>query len=96
MGRLSDIAYSVLSKTGLFHSRAGQSQPPPDYRLGGALTQYGARLQTGVARVNCVDCLDRTNTAQFALGKCALAFQVGGRAGSFDASLVRELAFAYD
>lgn len=25
-------------------------------------------LQTGVVRVNCVDCLDRTNTAQFAIG----------------------------
>ncbi|KAK2719450.1 polyphosphoinositide phosphatase-like isoform X2 [Artemia franciscana] len=33
------------------------------------------RLQTGIVRVNCVDCLDRTNTAQFVVGKCALAFQ---------------------
>jgi hypothetical protein len=32
--------------------------------------------QTGVVRTNCVDCLDRTNTAQFALGKCALALQL--------------------
>lgn len=35
-----------------------------------------ARRQVGVTRVNCVDCLDRTNTAQFALGRCALAYQV--------------------
>lgn len=34
------------------------------------------RYQTGIIRVNCVDCLDRTNTAQFALGKCALGFQL--------------------
>lgn len=34
------------------------------------------RRQVGVVRVNCVDCLDRTNTAQFALGRCALAYQV--------------------
>ena len=34
------------------------------------------RRQVGVTRVNCVDCLDRTNTAQFALGRCALAYQV--------------------
>lgn len=34
-------------------------------------------LQTGVIRVNCVDCLDRTNTAQFVIGKRALGFQVG-------------------
>ncbi|KAB7503535.1 Polyphosphoinositide phosphatase [Armadillidium nasatum] len=39
------------------------------------LEQRG-RYQTGIVRVNCVDCLDRTNTAQFALGKCALAFQL--------------------
>ncbi|CAO1341880.1 unnamed protein product [Diamesa tonsa] len=32
--------------------------------------------QTGIIRTNCVDCLDRTNTAQFAMGKCALAHQL--------------------
>ena len=32
--------------------------------------------QTGIIRTNCVDCLDRTNTAQFAVGKVALAFQL--------------------
>ena len=32
--------------------------------------------QTGAARVNCVDCLDRTNTAMYVIGKCALAHQV--------------------
>ncbi len=33
-------------------------------------------LQTGLARTNCVDCLDRTNTAQFVMAKVALALQV--------------------
>lgn len=33
-------------------------------------------MQTGIIRTNCVDCLDRTNTAQFAIGKCALGFQL--------------------
>ncbi len=33
-------------------------------------------VQTGVVRVNCVDCLDRTNTAMFAIAKCALGYQV--------------------
>ena len=32
--------------------------------------------QTGVVRTNCVDCLDRTNTAQFVVAKCALGLQV--------------------
>ena len=32
--------------------------------------------QTGVLRVNCVDCLDRTNIAQFVVGKHVLGLQV--------------------
>ena len=30
----------------------------------------------GIVRVNCVDCLDRTNTAMYVIGKCALAHQL--------------------
>ena len=41
----------------------------------GYKTKTGS-LQTGLVRTNCVDCLDRTNTAQFAVGRCALAYQV--------------------
>lgn len=41
----------------------------------GVKTPNGSK-QTGVVRTNCVDCIDRTNTAQFAVGKCALAYQV--------------------
>jgi len=33
-------------------------------------------MQTGIIRTNCVDCLDRTNTAQFSIGLCALGFQL--------------------
>ena len=32
--------------------------------------------QTGVVRTNCVDCLDRTNTAQYVVAKAALGLQV--------------------
>ncbi|CAL8071529.1 unnamed protein product [Calicophoron daubneyi] len=32
--------------------------------------------QCGVIRVNCVDCLDRTNSAQFVVGRVALAYQL--------------------
>lgn len=35
-----------------------------------------ALLQTGVVRTNCVDCLDRTNTAQFVVAKAALGLQL--------------------
>ncbi|ODV91254.1 hypothetical protein CANCADRAFT_44858 [Tortispora caseinolytica NRRL Y-17796] len=34
------------------------------------------QLQRGVCRTNCIDCLDRTNAAQFVIGKRALAFQL--------------------
>ena len=34
------------------------------------------RKQKGIIRVNCVDCLDRTNTAMYVIGKCALAHQL--------------------
>ncbi|KAI1697183.1 sacI homology domain-containing protein [Ditylenchus destructor] len=33
-------------------------------------------LQHGISRTNCVDCLDRTNVAQFGIGKVALGFQL--------------------
>lgn len=34
------------------------------------------REQSGVIRTNCVDCLDRTNLAQFFIGRYALGLQV--------------------
>lgn len=33
-------------------------------------------IQNGVCRTNCVDCLDRTNAAQFVFGKRALGHQL--------------------
>ncbi|ORZ38373.1 SacI homology domain-domain-containing protein [Catenaria anguillulae PL171] len=41
---------------------------PPDFIL--------ARVQNGVIRTNCIDCLDRTNAAAFVIGKCALGRQL--------------------
>jgi len=88
MGRLSNIAYRSVKETGIFHSRrtpylhlqpAWQSAHKAD--LINKTKVKDERLvpllrQTGIIRTNCVDCLDRTNTAQFAVGKCALAFQL--------------------
>ncbi|KAI3386571.1 hypothetical protein SNEBB_009487 [Seison nebaliae] len=34
------------------------------------------KRQKGVARLNCVDCLDRTNTAAYILGRVAFSFQL--------------------
>lgn len=71
MGRLAKIARSAISKTGLFVKNGPQLSETVIDKVSAENS-----VQTGVIRVNCVDCLDRTNTAQFALGKCALAYQV--------------------
>ncbi|XP_041950310.1 LOW QUALITY PROTEIN: polyphosphoinositide phosphatase [Alosa sapidissima] len=80
LDRLSMIAENVVKRTGFFVNRSDfhchRLRPDERWRdLGGRLTSTG-RLQTGVLRTNCVDCLDRTNTAQFMVGKCALAYQL--------------------
>uniref|UniRef100_A0A8C0UTU2 FIG4 phosphoinositide 5-phosphatase n=1 Tax=Cyanistes caeruleus TaxID=156563 RepID=A0A8C0UTU2_CYACU len=80
LDRLNVIAESVVKKTGFFVNRPDSycSILRPDEKwneLGGCVVSTG-RLQTGVLRTNCVDCLDRTNTAQFMVGKCALAYQL--------------------
>lgn len=59
-------------------------------------------FQTGIVRVNCVDCLDRTNTAQFAIGKTALAYQlyhmgfIRPRKLEFDSDCVTMLESLYE
>ncbi|XP_048063834.1 polyphosphoinositide phosphatase [Megalobrama amblycephala] len=80
LDRLSMIAENVVKRTGFFVNRPDfychTLRPDGGWRdLGGKVTPNG-RLQTGVLRTNCVDCLDRTNTAQFMVGKCALAYQL--------------------
>ncbi|KAI5293315.1 phosphatidylinositol-3,5-bisphosphate 5-phosphatase [Ascosphaera acerosa] len=59
---LEAIAEDIIPRTGLFCNAA----TVPD----------GLRLQNGVARTNCIDCLDRTNAAQFVVGKRALGYQL--------------------
>ncbi|XP_037958284.1 polyphosphoinositide phosphatase [Teleopsis dalmanni] len=60
MEMLADIAESVVQQTGMFFKAPGSER----------------MYQTGIVRTNCVDCLDRTNTAQFAIGKCVLGHQL--------------------
>ena len=59
---LESIAEDVLSSTGFFRNGCHQS---------GDL-----KMQNGIARTNCIDCLDRTNAAQFVIGKRALGHQL--------------------
>ena len=62
IGMLESIAETVVTKTGFFHNGDGHIAP--------------IRVQNGVARTNCIDCLDRTNAAQFVIGKRALGYQL--------------------
>ncbi|RWS18050.1 hypothetical protein B4U79_03976 [Dinothrombium tinctorium] len=80
MNKLSNIAYYVLKRIGIFQNwpnylREKLKKSRINLEIGGHQFETGNSIQTGIVRVNCVDCLDRTNTAQFALAKCALAFQ---------------------
>jgi hypothetical protein len=62
IGTLENLAEKVLRKTGFFHNGDDEVDAP--------------QVQNGVARTNCIDCLDRTNAAQFVIGKRALGRQL--------------------
>lgn len=62
IGTLEKIAATILDKTNFFHN-------------GDAIDQIPC-VQNGIARTNCIDCLDRTNAAQFVIGKHAFGLQL--------------------
>ena len=62
IGTLESIAEDVLRTTSFFHNGDGLAEE--------------INMQNGVARTNCIDCLDRTNAAQFVIGKLALGHQL--------------------
>lgn len=68
MGKLYDIAESCILKTNFFKNFNDITEIEKERR--------SYNFQKGIVRVNCVDCLDRTNTAMYVIGKCALAHQV--------------------
>ncbi|KAG6853214.1 hypothetical protein C0991_006117 [Blastosporella zonata] len=77
---LEDIAEESIQMTGFFHSGpepyshflqmadSDEDEPAPH--------RTHILLQNGICRTNCVDCLDRTNAAQFVFGKRALGHQL--------------------
>lgn len=58
---LEKYAMATLEDTDIFHN---------------GTTLQTTRIQHGVCRTNCIDCLDRTNAAQSVLGKCAFGKQL--------------------
>jgi hypothetical protein len=69
---LESIAEEVIQKVGFFHS----GPEPFANILAGSKAHGKERLQHGILRTNCVDCLDRTNAAQFVVAKEALGHQL--------------------
>lgn len=75
MGHLADIARNAVMKVGIFHNTSKYYSQKQNTIVGQYSNQIG-NFQTGIVRTNCVDCLDRTNTAQFVIGKCVLGYQL--------------------
>ncbi|KAJ3383720.1 phosphatidylinositol-3,5-bisphosphate 5-phosphatase [Entophlyctis sp. JEL0112] len=79
---LERIARDVVAYTGFFHAgREPYLNAVKRNEADGAgprsqPSRILGRLQTGITRTNCIDCLDRTNAAQFMIGKCALGHQL--------------------
>ncbi|KAG5518751.1 hypothetical protein PMAC_002720 [Pneumocystis sp. 'macacae'] len=79
---LENIADDVLKATGFFHSK-----------ISNILSKDNAKrlqLQEGICRTNCIDCLDRTNAAQFVIAKKALGYQL------FALGIIKEPVLNYD
>jgi phosphatidylinositol 3,5-bisphosphate 5-phosphatase len=76
IGTLENIAEEVVTTTGFFQNGDGRTTMP--------------RVQNGIARTNCIDCLDRTNAAQFVIGKRALGHQLHAL------GIIGDTSIAYD
>ncbi|CAH2353689.1 polyphosphoinositide phosphatase [[Candida] railenensis] len=61
IGPLQEIAASSLNQIGFFHN---------------GIDIESTKIQKGIIRTNCIDCLDRTNAAQFIICKEALCHQL--------------------
>mmetsp|Transcript_29282 Transcript_29282/g.89612 ORF Transcript_29282/g.89612 Transcript_29282/m.89612 type:complete len:1152 (+) Transcript_29282:172-3627(+) len=76
---LEDIAKWTLDETSFFRSSSHECSAPQKSQMGLNISKHGKpqlaftfSRQSGVVRTNCIDCLDRTNVAQFALGAAAM------------------------
>ncbi|CAD6887219.1 unnamed protein product [Tilletia controversa] len=75
IGVLEDIAEDTIASTQFFHSGPELTSRVDD-NANTLPKRETILLQNGVARVCCVDCLDRTNAAQFVIGKAAFGHQL--------------------
>ncbi|KAJ6606402.1 SacI homology domain-containing protein [Mycena vulgaris] len=75
---LEDIAEESIQMTSFFHSGPEPYSHYLQSEAENSLLPWRSTisLQNGICRTNCVDCLDRTNAAQFVFGKRALGHQL--------------------
>ncbi|XP_026441366.1 phosphoinositide phosphatase SAC2-like, partial [Papaver somniferum] len=66
--------YSLRITGFFFHSQLSPNFVPGDDKENRLIKQ--TKLQKGVLRTNCIDCLDRTNVAQYSYGLAALGYQL--------------------
>uniref|UniRef100_A0A0E0QDF5 SAC domain-containing protein n=1 Tax=Oryza rufipogon TaxID=4529 RepID=A0A0E0QDF5_ORYRU len=87
LGVLGGVASEALDLTGFYYSGKPKVQKKRSTQLSRTTTARkddskqellgdGPCYQTGVLRTNCMDCLDRTNVAQYAYGLAALGRQL--------------------
>ncbi|CAH8594970.1 unnamed protein product [Schistosoma turkestanicum] len=77
LDKLQPIIDNCVRRTGIFFSSSA-SLPISEIQFEKHRTIGFNSKQCGIIRVNCVDCLDRTNTAQFVIGRVVLAYQLYG------------------
>ncbi|CAH8669548.1 unnamed protein product [Schistosoma margrebowiei] len=77
LNKLQPIIDNCVRRTGIFFSSSA-SLPISEIQFEKHRTIGFNSKQCGIIRVNCVDCLDRTNTAQFVIGRVVLAYQLYG------------------
>ncbi|KAM0751709.1 hypothetical protein T439DRAFT_313088 [Meredithblackwellia eburnea MCA 4105] len=76
IGILEDYAEEAIESTNFFHTGSDPNWLAINKDPDAPPHRTGPLLQFGVIRTNCIDCLDRTNAAQFVIGKAALGHQL--------------------
>ncbi|CAN6305328.1 unnamed protein product, partial [Urochloa humidicola] len=75
---LLSVGSASLKQTGIFHCKVTPNSKSEETTWESEVSVAGMCVspQKGVLRTNCLDCLDRTNVAQFAYGLAALESQL--------------------
>lgn len=83
---LGKVAESTLNLTGIFYQQIAPTPKNDNNDVNSRLYEKKLKkavednkphiFQSGVLRTNCIDCLDRTNIAQYAYGLSALGLQL--------------------